>query len=226
MLKKVLIILISPLSILSATVIDIPIEEKTQKPLQLTLSQINRIAATDGTITAIIGNPHFFSIRIDEALGQAFVTLKKPIETPEGMTVLTDSGEAQDFLVTSQEGEPTIVYLTSHPEPIETLQHSLATVETVFDLFEGRVPQSFRKRDFYPNETLELGPLLSSVQSISIYEGALETLYLVSIRSLNRAPLFVNRKHLETEDVNWILCPIQELQKNQEALILVSKRKD
>ena len=124
---------------LSAAVIDIPIEEKTQKPLTLTTSQINRFGVSDGSISTIIASPSIFTVKIDEKLGQAFVTLKKPIEFPEGLTAITDSGYVQDFLVTSEQGEPTIVYLSEPLPPVETVQNSLATIETLSDLFEGKV---------------------------------------------------------------------------------------
>lgn len=226
MLKKSLIAFTFFISALSAAVIEIEIEEKTQKPLKLTTAQINRITATDSSITTIIGNPYLFSIKIDENLGQAFITLKQPIEDPEGMTVITDSGASQDFLVTSQEGEPTIVYLTPPLELVEAYQSSLATIETLSDIFEGKVPQGFGKRDFYLNETIEVGPFLNSVQSISVYEGALENLYVVHIKNLNKTPLSFDKKHFETQSVNWVFSPIKELNRNQETFVVVSKRRD
>jgi len=226
MLKKPLILSLFFLKILSATVIDINIEEKTQKPLQLSASQINRIAVNDDSTATIIGSPHYFHITIDDRLGQAFITLKRPIETPEGITVITSAGFIQDFLVTSQEGEPTIVYLHPPPDPIEIPQSSLATIDTLSDIFEGKVPQGFGRRDFYPNETLDVGPFLSSIQSVTIYEGALENLYVAHIKNLSKAPLSFHKNYFEAQDVNWIFCPLKELKKNQDTLIVVSKRRE
>ena len=84
-----------------AAITTVEIEEKTQKPLQLSEGQINRIAVSDGIVATIIANPTKFNIRVDEFLGQAFVTLFQSIEQPEGLTVITDSGYTQDFLVTN-----------------------------------------------------------------------------------------------------------------------------
>ncbi len=226
MFKKALMIIPLLASTLTATVIEVTIEEKTQKPLSLTSSQINRIAVTDGSVSTIIGNPTLFTIQIDENLGQALITLKKPIETPEGLTVISDSGAAQDFLVTSQEGEPTVVYLTSPLETSEIPQRSLATIDTLFAIFEEKAPEGFNKREFYPDETLEVGPFLSSIESVSVYEGALENLYVVFVKNNNRSSLYFDKKHFETKQVNWVFCPTAELKKNQETCIVISRRKD
>jgi len=223
---KTLVAFTALMGTLSAAVIDIQIEEKTQKPLTLTTSQINRIGASDGSIATIVANPNVFTIKIDQHLGQAFVTLKQPIEAPEGLTAITDSGYTQDFLVTSKEGEPTIVYLSEPPQLIETFQNSLATVETLSDIFEGIVPQGFGKRDFQKDEPLEVGPLLEYIQSVDVYEGAIENLYIVKIKSPNKKPLPLSKAAFDGERVNWIFSPIKELRKNEGTQIVISKGKD
>ena len=213
------------LGTLSASVIEVEMEEKTQKPLKLTESQINRIAAIDGSIATIIGNPNAFNVRIDENLGQAFITLKQSIEIPEGITVVTGSGSTQDFLVTSLEGEPTIVYLSQPPEPAETFQNSLATIETLAGIFEGEVPHGFGKRGFRQHETIEVGPLLEYIQSIDVYEGALEDLFVIKIINHQRKPLTLDKTPFEASLFNWAFCPAKELRKNEETIIVVSKRR-
>ncbi len=113
MMKK--LVILTSLSILMAIhahagISTINIEEKTQKILKLSDQQINRLSISDGIVSTVIANPSKFNIQIDENLGQAFITLFHEIEEPEGLTVVTDSGFSQDFLVTSRKGEPEIVY--------------------------------------------------------------------------------------------------------------------
>lgn len=214
------------LGTLSASVIEIEIDQKAQKSLKLTESQINRIGLVEGSIDTVIGNPNVFNVKIDENLGQAFITLKRSIEIPEGLTVVTNYGSTQDFLVTSEEGEPTVVYLSEAPDPIELFHGSLATIDTLSDIFEGKVPEGFGKRPLEKNESIEVGPLLEYIQFIDVYEGALETIYLINIANLSRKPLPLQKGYFEDPTINWIFSPAKQLKKNEQIMIAISKKRD
>ena len=213
------------LTILSAAVIEIDIEEKTLKPLELSDSQINRIASSEGSISTVIANPYVFNVKLDDSLGQAFITLKKPLEKQEGLTVITDSGFSQDFLITSKESEPTIVYLQEPKEETKNSQNSLATIETLSNVFQGKVPQGFGKRSLLQNESIKVGPLLPFVQSIDIFEGALETLYLIHLMNPYKKPLPIEKASLESEGVNWIFSPVMQLKKGEYTTVALSKKR-
>lgn len=213
------------LKTLSAQVVEIEIEEKTQKPLNLSEERLNRIAVVDGSISSIIASPNIFNIKIDENLGQAFVTLKQPVKGIEGMTVVTDSGYTQDFLVTSGDEEPLSVYLNEPFEEGESFQSSLATIQTLSDIFDKKSPEGFLKRPFGKDEIFEVGGLLQYVQSIDIFEGSLEDIFVLNLRNLNKKSVQIEKSAFGADKFNWIFCPPCELKKGEHTTIAISKRK-
>ena len=228
MIKKLLTLMALTLFIthaVSAGVTEIPMEERTQKALHLSEDQINRITVSEGIVSTIITNPSKFNIRIDESLGQAFIILKGPIEEPEGLTVVTDSGCAQDFLVTSYSGEPAIIYL-NEPRVEETSNYALPTLhpKDFNGVYHSLEVEGFEKRLLRQNETVEVGDLLPYVQAVNVYESPFENLYVFSLKNHSRKPLKIPPKDFSNgEAVNWIFCPVTELKKNSETKIILSK---
>ena len=201
-----------------AAITTVEIEEKTQKSLKLSEGQINRIAVSDGFISTIIANPTKFNVRVDEFLGQAFVTLFQPIEQPEGFTVITDSGYTQDFLVTTREGAPEIVYLE---EPAEVDDYTIPTIDfqQFYAVFHGLEVEGFTKRLLRQNETIEVGELLPYVQAINVYESLYEDVYVIHLKNHTRCDVKIS----SLDDGEWFFCPVTHLKKNGETKIVISK---
>jgi hypothetical protein len=230
MMKKFLTLMaLSPFitNLVSAVVTEISMEERTQKTLQLSEDQINRIAVSEGIVSTIITNPSKFNIRIDESLGQAFVTLKAPIQEPEGFTVITDSGAAQDFLVTSYSGEPAIVYL-NEPYLEETSNYILPMFhfKDFNGVYHGLEVEGFERRLLRQNETVEVGDLLPYVQEVNVYESPFEKLYVFTVKNYSRKDLKIHPECFSNgETMNWFFCPVIDLKKNSETKIVISKRR-
>lgn len=205
----------------SAAVHNIDMKEECQKPLQLAEGQINRITVKDGVVSSIIANPLKFKIKINETLGQAFVTLFHPIEEPEGFTVITDSGFAADFLVTSHSGEPDIVYLQEPEEIDENFFKQSFSLNQLQDLYQGKGVEGFKKRLLHRDESLEVGTLLPFIQAITVYSGEFEDIYLLTLKNTNRRSLPLNLA--EFEDTSWIFCPTEELKPREETKIVIAK---
>ena len=225
MMKKLVTFLLLSLLTLTkvqAAITSIAIEEKTQKEIQLSESQINRIAVSDGLVATVIANPTKFNIRVDEFLGQAFVTLPEPMEQPEGFTVITDSGYTQDFLVTTREGSPEIVYL-EEPQQQEDFVSSLLGIGDFHKLYQGEEVEGFSKRFLRQNETIEVGELLPYVQVVEAWDSTYETVYTIHLTNHSRQTLKL--PEFDAPDINWFFCPLSELKKNQETKIVISKAK-
>lgn len=203
-----------------ASITTVEIEEKTQKPLQLSEGQINRIAVSDGLLATIIANPTKFNIQIDEALGQAFVTLFQSIEEPEGFTVLTDSGYTQDFLVTSRNGPPEIVYL-EEPQEQEDFASVLLGFSDFSKLYHGGKVEGYPKRLLRQNETIEVGELVPYVQAIEVCDSMYESIYVIHLKNHSRQTLKISE--FDTPDLNWFFCPVSELKQREETKIIISK---
>ena len=224
-MKKLVIFLVLSLLTLTnvqAAITSIAIEEKTQKELQLSDQQINRIVVSDGFVATVIANPTKFNVRVDEALGQAFVTLFQTLEQPEGFTVITDSGYTQDFLVTTREGSPEIVYL-EEPQQQEDFVSVLLGIADFHKLYHGKEVEGFSRRLLRQNETIEVGELLPYVQVIEAFESTYETAYTIHLKNHSRQALKI--AEFDGQDINWFFCPVKELQKNQETKIVISKAK-
>ena len=229
MLKKLLTLMALTLFLTHAAfagVTEINIEERTQKALQLSEDQINRIAVSEGLVSTIITNPSKFNIRIDEALGQAFITLSAPIEDAEGLTVVTDSGYTQDFLVTSSPGEPAIIYLNE--PPLEETSHTITPTlnpKDFYGVYHGLEVEGFERRLLRQNETIEVGNLLPYVQAVNVYESLFENLYVLTVKNPSRKALKIEPKNFSSngEVMNWLFCPVIELKKNGETKIIISK---
>ena len=215
-------------NVVSAGVTEIAMEERTQKTLLLSEDQINRIAISEGIVSTIITNPSKFNIRIDESLGQAFVTIKAPIEESEGFTVVTDSGYAQDFLVTSYSGEPAIVYL-NEPHLEETSNYIFPTLnlKDFNGVYHGLEVEGFERRLLRQNEAVEVGDLLPYVQAVNVYESPFENLYVLTVKNHSRKDLKIHPEHFSSnkEVVNWLFCPVIELKKTSETKIIISKER-
>lgn len=209
---------------LSAQVFEIPLEERTQKPLILSETQTNRLFVEDGMITKIVGNLDVFTISLDDSLGQAFITLKVPLEKPEGLTVFSHLEEAQDFLVTSADIEPSIVILIPPKEEDIPSRPSLASIDTLIDIFAGKTPTGFIKRPFDKQETIEVGSLLSYIQSVTIFTGSLEDIFVIKLFNPQKKTLPLTNEPFSS-DCNWFFCPKQFLKKNEETLIVLSKKR-
>ena len=225
MMKKLVIFLVLSLLTLTsvqAAITSIAIEEKTQKEIQLSEGQINRIAVSDGLVATVIANPTKFNIRVDEFLGQAFVTLFQPIEQPEGFTVITDSGYTQDFLVTTREGSPEIVYL-EEPQEQEDFVSVMLGIGDFHKLYHGKEVEGFSKRLLRQNETIEVGELLPYVQVIEACDSTYETVYTIYLKNHSRQTLKI--AEFDAPDINWFFCPVNELPKHQETKIVISKAK-
>ena len=223
MMKKLVTFLALSLLTLTnvqAAITSIAIEEKTQKELQLSEGQINRIAVSDGLVATVIANPTKFNIRVDEFLGQAFVTFFQPIEHPEGFTVITDSGYTQDFLVTTREGSPEIVYL-EEPQQQEDFVSVMLGIADFHKLYQGEEVEGFSRRFLRQNETIEVGELMPYVQAIDAHDSMYESLYIIHLKNHSRQTLKISE--FDDQEINWFFCPLSELQKNQETKIVISK---
>jgi hypothetical protein len=211
-----------------ADVTEIDIEERTQKALHLSEDQINRIAISEGMIATIITNPSKFNVKMDENLGQAFITLKSTIDQEEGLTVVTDSGSTQDFLVTSYSGEPAIVYLN---EPKQEEMNSYMTLslspKDFYGVYHGFEVEGFQQRLLLQNETIEVGDILPYVQNVSVYESPFENLYVLELKNHSRKTVKITPESFSAsgEVINWIFSPITDLKKNEETKIIISKGK-
>lgn len=220
-MKKLVILMGLALTVASqAAITTVEIEEKTQKPLELSENQINRIAVSDGLVATIIANPTKFNIRVDEGLGQAFVTLFQSIEQPEGFAVVTDSGYTQDFLVTTREGDPEIIYL-EEPQEQEAFASVLLGIRDLHKLFHGKEVEGFSRRLLGRNETIEVGELLPYVQGIEVLDSIYESIYVIHLKNHSRQTLKI--AEFDSPDLHWFFCPISELKKNHETKILISK---
>ena len=225
MMKKLVTFLALSLLTLTnvqAAITSIAIEEKTQKELQLSEVQINRIAVSDGLVATVIANPTKFNIRVDEFLGQAFVTFFQPIEQPEGFTVITDSGYTQDFLVTTREGSPEIVYL-EEPQKQEDFVSVMLGIADFHKFYQGEEVEGFSRRLLRQNETIEVGELLPYVQVIEACDSTYENVYTIYLKNHSRQTLKI--AEFDAPDINWFFCPLRELKKNQETKIVISKAK-
>ena len=220
MKKLVTLIGLASAALGHAAITSIEIEEKTQKELQLSDQQINRIAVSDGLVATVIANPTKFNIKVDEALGQAFVTLFQKIEEPEGFTVITDSGYTQDFLVTSRDGSPEIVYL-EEPQEQEAFVSVMLGIADFYSLYHGKEVDGFSKRLLRQNETIEVGELMPYVQSIDVCDSMYDSIYIIHLKNHARQTLKISE--FDSPDINWFFCPLSELQKNQETKIVISK---
>lgn len=204
----------------NAAINNIAIEESTQKPLQLSEKQINRISIKDGIVSSIIANPSKFNIQIDETLGQAFVTLFQPIEEPEGLTVITDSGHTQDFLVTSTTLEPVITYLAEPIEESDLLRQTL-DFRGFYELYHGRLLEGFVKRTLHRDESLEVGELYAYVQDVVVYSGDFEEIYVITLKNSSRRSLAVDFS--EFPQANWFFSAVSELKPKETTKIVISK---
>lgn len=206
---------------------EITIDERTPISIVLSSNLHNRISITDGIVDSIVANPRYFRVDIHEKLGQAFLTILRPIETPQALSIVTASGLVQDFLVTAAEGDPTTIFL-KETEEMEQLvfKESLADIETVSEIFRGKIPHGYRKRPFLPNDKIELGDLNEYIQHIEVFEGALENIYVVEIINNKRKTLNLEKDALKISEVNWIFSLQDELKKNGSTMLLISKRRD
>lgn len=223
MMKKSIIL--TGLSILMAIhahagISTINIEEKTQKILKLSDQQINRLSITGGIVSTVIANPSKFNIQIDENLGQAFITLFHEIEEPEGLTVVTDSGFSQDFLVTSRKGEPEIVYLEEPDQPND-YKSPILDLKQFFKIFSRQDVEGFERRLLEQNETVEVGGLLPYVQSIHVYESPYEKIYVLEVKNHSRREIEIP----SIESAQWMFCPVRTLKRNGETKIVVSRER-
>lgn len=203
-----------------AAIHNIAIEEQTQKPLELAEGQINRISVKDGIVSNIIANPSKFTIQIDETLGQAFISTRGEITEHEGLTVVTEQGHTQDFLVTSILGDPVITYLTE-PREEEDFFKQVLDFKSFYELYHGRSVEGYIKRILHRDESLEVGELLPYVQDVTVYSGDFEEIYLITLRNHSRRNASINVS--EFPSLSWFFCPVDEL-KSKEATKIVFAR--
>lgn len=223
------IILTLSFSFLNAKPVDIILDEKSTFPVILSDTHHNRVSLVDGPIEKIIANPLYFNIDINEKLGHAFITLKKPLEKAQALSIVTPSGSVQDLLISSADSEPIAIFI-KEPKTREVgvdAKRSLVDAAMLASIFDGKDPEGFYRRKLCDNETISVPEeLLYHIQKVDVLEGSLENLYLIHVKNIQRKPLKIHSTSLHTEKVTWVFAPKQELLKNEETTLVISREKD
>ena len=226
-MKYLFAILLACTTLSAEEAIEVAINERSALSISLSSTLHNRIAVIDGSVETLIANPHYFNVDIMSKLGQAVITVLRPLESPQLLSVVTSSGLVQDFLVTASEKEPAVIFL-KEPEEIEeiALQHSLANIETLSEILDGKIPHGYGKRSFLPHDSIEVGNLNDHIQHVGVFEGALENIYVLDIRNNSVSVLIVDKERIKTSEINWVFSTKSELEEDEVTTLLISKRRE
>ena len=230
MKKTVFLSLLALPFLLSAASLEEMLDEKKPITADLAEGYHNRLSVVDGRVAQVIANPLYFDVTINEKLGLVFVNAKKPLEEPQALSIVTVSGKVQDFLFKTDKIEPVSIFITEPEEPLEglALKHSLANAETLCEIFSGKTPENYVKRDPFEGELLPVSQsLVYNAKDITVFEGALENLYVFEIQNERRQPLNIDLKNnIKNKGINWVCAPKEKLCRYETTSIVVSKIKD
>ena len=206
------------------------IDEKT--PLALTFSHTshNRIAVEEGAITKAFGDSSLFSINLDKATGQAFVTLTQSIERPTTLTVITTSGAVQDLSIQSTDCPGEYLLLSESKEHSsdnydQSINFQAMAVDFLNTILEGGVPMGYGKADNCPSDTLNLPTPLKS-ETIRTLEGPFEKVILQKITNQGQVPISVKASALKTVKTTWVFLAEQTIGPGAYVHCVVAAAKD
>ena len=215
---------------LSAAAGEISLDEKKNVSLDLAEGYHNRLSVVAGRVAQVIANPHFFEITINDKLGLVFVNAKKPFEEAQALSVVTAAGKVQDFLFKTEKIEPVTIFIKEAEETIDELvaQHSLATAETLCEIFAGKIPENYSKREPFEGELLPVSKkILYDIKDIAVFEGALENLYVFRMQNDDRKPLHIDlENNIKNKGINWVCAPKEKLYRHETTTLIVSQAKE
>lgn len=229
MKKAAFLSLLSLPLFLSASSVEITLDEKKNFQADLAEGYHNRLSVTNGKISQVIANPHFFDITINDKLGLVFVNAKKPFEDPQALSVVTESGKVQDFLFKTVKKEPVTIFISEPEEPVDELiiQNSLANAATLCEIFDGKAPENYIRRDPFKEEMIPASEsILYFIKDVTVFEGALENLYVLHIENEQRKPLKIDLENFKNKGINWICAPKNKLSRHETTTIVISKEKE
>ncbi|MEM7174342.1 MAG: type-F conjugative transfer system secretin TraK [Chlamydiota bacterium] len=230
MKKSVFLSLLCLPIFLTASSIEVTLDEKKNVSVDLAEGYHNRLSIVEGRVAQVIANPHFFDITINDKLGLVFVNAKKPFQEPQALSVVTASGKVQDFLFKTEKIEPVSIFLKEANDPIEELvaQHSLADAETLCEIFAGKTPENYNKREPFEGELLPVSEkILFNIKEVTVFEGALENLFVFRMQNDDRKPLNIDlENNIKNRGINWVCAPKEKLFRYETTTIIVSKAKE
>lgn len=232
-LKKQISLLIPFLLVCSAeATVEKQIDEKN--PIGVTFSRIshNRIAVEGGSVEKVIGDSAIFSVTLDRSTGQAFINVLQDVPRAVTLTVITNSGNVQDLLISAKDCPSEQVILKEeadfdwdeivvNPEVIQ----EAAIVEMLNKIMEGKIPCGFGLKPMEGDVSFDL-PKPLKADPIKILEGALETIFVYRIRNEGQQTLVITSDSLKKETHSWVFLNAQNLDPRQEAICIFACPKE
>jgi len=207
------------------------IDEKAPLTVRFSRHSHNRISVANGSIRKLFGDPSLFSISIDETIGQAFVNVLQDIaELPASLTVVTNSGQVQDILVTSDERPSEHLILKEEFADIEEMpslpmEFHTHTIEFLNDILTGKVPLGYGKRELQKGDELAL-PAPLEATPIRVFEGPYEKIAVYRITNKGRKPIVLKAGSMKKPEDHWVFMDVNELDFTEQAICIISSPKE
>lgn len=207
------------------------INEKESLIVRFSRNSHNRISVDQGSVRKLLGDPSLFSVSIDETIGQAFVNvLQDIVEIPASLTVVTHSGQVQDILVFSDSKPSEHLILKEEAADLEnlsfpSLELHTHTIEFLNEIFSGRTPLGYGKRELVVGDKLALPSPLEATP-IRVFEGPFEKIAVYKIKNIGRKPIVLKASSIKKKGDHWVFIDVNELDFTEQALCIISSPKE
>lgn len=208
------------------------IDEKMAFEVMFSKTSHNRISVEGGSIQKVFGDGSMFSVTLDSITGSAFINVVQDIqEFPVTLTVVTNSGLVQDFSVLSRKG-PSEQVILKEDEDVEademetnTEIYHATSVDLLNKILEGKTPVGYGKKEVLEEYHIDLPKPLAS-QTLKVFEGVFEMIAVYGIKNEGKQPIVVTAESFRNDNNSWVFLNAQELEKNQQAICIISYPKE
>ena len=191
------------------------------------IKQHNRIIVDEGSVKKLICPEGFFSFRLDEDSGQAFVFAQKPCNESILVSVITDQGQVQDLAITLKNKPSEVVVLFNPKEKeeeiIEFEGEDDQAVSMLTRLMEGNVPDGYVPREVKKsdNRVYKRCKLKSQIA----VEGAYEIIYAYELKNLVDYEIQLREEDLSQPNDLWVYIESSKIAAKGSTRVVISRRK-
>jgi len=221
------------IAILAASTCHAAVEKEIneKQPIQVCFSTTshNRVSVESGSVEKIIADSGVFSVILEKNTGSAFVNvLRKEVEKPLTLTIVTSTGLIQDLAVTAKEGASEQLILRERDEEEEAFSQPRSlhapTIELLNQILEGKTPIGYGIRAVEEKDNLDLPKPLQSTP-IKVFEGTHETIIVHRVKNEGEQPIVLTSDTFKKTPDSWVFLNAHELTQEQQMICIMSQPK-